>query len=64
MELLPPFLWGMDPLFHVPLQLMICQIKNLIRISDLDGMAFVPFATKEFCVLGYFSANKLLFDVT
>ncbi|KAF9391823.1 CST complex subunit STN1 [Podila verticillata] len=38
MELLPPFLWGMDPLFHVPLQLMICQIKKLIRIPDLDGI--------------------------
>lgn len=47
MELLPPFLWGMDPLFHVPLQLMICQVKKLTRIPDHEGMVLVLFATKN-----------------
>ncbi|KAF9413540.1 Vacuolar protein-sorting-associated protein 27 [Podila epigama] len=34
----PPMLWGMDPLFHVSMQLMIGQVKKLVKVADYDGM--------------------------
>ncbi|KAG0267087.1 hypothetical protein BG011_009159 [Mortierella polycephala] len=32
----PVVLWGMDPLVHVPMQLMIFQVKSLSRVPDQD----------------------------
>ncbi|KAF9899327.1 CST complex subunit STN1 [Lobosporangium transversale] len=32
---IPEILWGMDPLFHVPLQLMIFQVKALQRVQGV-----------------------------
>ncbi|KAF9196949.1 hypothetical protein BGZ50_004536 [Haplosporangium sp. Z 11] len=32
----PAVLWGMDPLVHVPMQLMIFQVKSLSRVPDQD----------------------------
>ncbi|KAF9195000.1 CST complex subunit STN1 [Haplosporangium sp. Z 767] len=34
----PAVLWGMDPLVHVPMQLMIFQVKSLSRVPDQDGI--------------------------
>lgn len=33
----PERLWGLDPLLHVPMQLMIFQVKALARVPDYDG---------------------------
>jgi hypothetical protein len=37
MSILPVTLWGLDPLFHVPIQLMIFQVKALVPVPDYDG---------------------------
>ncbi|KAF9425732.1 CST complex subunit STN1 [Entomortierella beljakovae] len=34
----PVILWGLDPLLHVPLQLMIFQVKTLQPVPDQDGV--------------------------
>jgi hypothetical protein len=37
MSILPVTLWGLDPLLHVPLQLMIFQVKALVPVPDYEG---------------------------
>ncbi|KAK3842163.1 MAG: hypothetical protein J3R72DRAFT_523908 [Linnemannia gamsii] len=38
MSILPVTLWGLDPLLHVPIQLMIFQVKALVPVPDYEGM--------------------------
>ncbi|KAG0300989.1 CST complex subunit STN1 [Linnemannia gamsii] len=38
MSILPVTLWGLDPLLHVPLQLMIFQVKALVPVPDYEGV--------------------------
>ncbi|KAF9908246.1 hypothetical protein EC991_010086 [Linnemannia zychae] len=37
MSILPVTLWGLDPLLHVPIQLMIFQVKALVPVPDYEG---------------------------
>ncbi|KAF9148704.1 CST complex subunit STN1 [Linnemannia schmuckeri] len=38
MSILPMTTWGLDPLLHVPLQLMIFQVKALKPVPDYEGV--------------------------
>ncbi|KAF9096531.1 hypothetical protein BGX23_011053 [Mortierella sp. AD031] len=38
MSILPVTLWGLDPLLHVPIQLMIFQVKALVPVPGYEGI--------------------------
>jgi len=40
----PPILWGMDPIFHVPMQLMIFQINAMTSVPEHEGTLLLLFS--------------------